>query len=61
MVSAVCPTGEGYDDGTSACVTCPVGSYSDVTDLSACTNCDAGYSTLSTGSTDSANCIGKHI
>ena len=58
-VSAVCPEGEGYDNG--ACTACPVGSYSDAADLSACTTCDAGYSTLSASSTASTDCIGKHI
>ena len=44
--------------GTSDCLDCPIGTYTDTVSQASCTACGGGTSTLGIGSTASSDCIG---
>lgn len=50
-----CATGYGLDD--DSCAICSKGYYSNETSISACTACSTNYTTTSTGSDSSSDCI----
>ncbi|XP_063677977.1 hemicentin-1-like [Bolinopsis microptera] len=43
--------------GTSDCIDCPIGTYTDTVSQTSCTACGGGTSTMSIGSTASSDCI----
>jgi hypothetical protein len=51
----LCSIGQYCSDGTS--YACPVGTYTDLLAMSVCVSCPEGSTTVSTGSTSSADCF----
>ena len=49
-----------FINASNECEACPKGSYSDQDYQSECTNCTAGFTTLSTGSDSAALCLCKY-
>ena len=52
-----CPLGTSMPSGSSDCILCPIGSYSDVSGTTKCRTCDMFRSTTSTGSKSSRDCV----
>lgn len=54
-----CLTGHFYDDLTSQCTVCPVGTYQDAAGKTACIACAKGLYTATTGTINKGDCMGK--
>ena len=52
-----CPAGTYTNYDTDACIPCALGTYSEQDSQTACINCPAGKTTMSTGSDDQSLCV----
>ena len=54
-----CPTGTFYNDSSTDCQMCPIGTYQDEEFQFECIPCIEGYTTKTTGSKSLDNCTSK--
>ena len=55
-----CPPGTYYNATTATCSYCPIGTYQDQPEQSACVPCGTGLTTALVGMTSSSNCYSEY-